>query len=972
MGTRQAAQILTLLAVLLLLGACGGGVPPVYEYSGYLTEDIPPCRPVEGSEVDPCDPDAGTITPSGESSIILGSEPLGMSHFLNSTSLDVAHLVVRGTYLPDTVRCADTAMLFRPPSYDTHDWESFLGPAHLINCYVDVRVNEYILGSGPPTLTVLVAYNFYGYEFPEDVERSRRNLEQTLLVGGEHSIVWVPDGGIEGREVILFVGPSVNAASEAWEEMYAWDVVRRSGKVVAIHPYSQYWKGDARQTHIDALEMEIPALTTAVQAAHQARLTAHGGRTGPDTSWPMLQTDANRLSDFFTAIGAGQQVKPTPPCGLSVPDQVDNPDLMLECAALLASKDELAGTADLNWDTATAIGSWDGVTTEGTPARVTKLLLDDEDLTGTIPDGLGILTSLTHLELSDNSLTGAIPRSIGRLDDLVEVRLSGNSLTGCIPYGLKSVTTNDLASLGLLYCPPPPDTVRGGISTETTMPLTWTAVASATKYRVEYRGNHWTVDADDITGTSHTVDGLYCREAYQFRVSAYGDGTTYPAVWSDPSEPLTRVTASCSPPTFSEDPYRFTIRDDAPVGTVIGTISATDDSGGAVVYQPYEWGPGAFAADRLEINEQTGAITVEQSLINPPVNQAGITVHAYDEAGGRAEADVLIEIEPSCGSGTAVSNAASNPGLLADCNTLLGLQSALAGTVTLNWSTGLNIRDWDGVRLGGSPQRVTRLELDREGLTGSVPVELGNLEKLERLKLDRNDLTGSIPATLGRLTELESLYLNLNDLTGPIPVELGTLTNLDSVYLYDNDLTGAIPSELGNLTEVYDLWLHDNDLTGPIPPELGNMTDLSRLWLAGNGLTGTIPAELTNLTLTLLLLYGNSLEGCVPPSLKDVDLNDMDSLGLTDCQEGPAAPTGLSASLVDDTFVVTWTALSGVDEYEAQWRIEGLQRSMGGPGDGRHRQRHLHADGRTPVLVDLRVPGAGPRGRLHIHHPLGA
>ena len=110
---------------------------------------------------------------------------------------------------------------------------------------------------------------------------------------------------------------------------------------------------------------------------------------------------------------------------------------------------------------------------------------------------------------------------------------------------------------------------------------------------------------------------------------------------------------------------------------------------------------------------------------------------------------------------------------MADCRTLLGLQSDLAGTATLNWSADRNMINWDGIRLGGTPRRVTRLDLDGEGLTGVLPPALGDLEKLEWLELDRNDLTGSIPTTLGQLTELDGLYLNSNDLTGLVPVELG-------------------------------------------------------------------------------------------------------------------------------------------------------------------------------------------------------
>ena len=55
------------------------------------------------------------------------------------------------------------------------------------------------------------------------------------------------------------------------------------------------------------------------------------------------------------------------------------------------------------------------------------------------------------------------------------------------------------------------------------------------------------------------------------------------------------------------------------------------------------------------------------------------------------------------------------------------------------------------------------------------------MERLRRLDLDGNDLTGGIPPELGDLSNLVYLYLFGNDLSGEIPGELGRLSNLDSL-----------------------------------------------------------------------------------------------------------------------------------------------------------------------------------------------
>ncbi|CAI8040428.1 LRR receptor-like serine/threonine-protein kinase RCH1 [Geodia barretti] len=340
-------------------------------------------------------------------------------------------------------------------------------PFKEVNCYADVRVNAYIIGSGPPTLTVLArTFPYWVSETPENIAYTRNTAEAALLEGGHHNEGEVPAGGIAGREHVLFLDVSSDLSVEAWEVISTWDVQRiEDDTVIAVHPHRDLWRQfhpDDYLIHLSKLEMELPAFTLAATAAHQARLTEYGGRTGSDTRLPMLVTDANRIRQYYTVIGAynhpdGPPIQPPPPCGLTVPNPADNPGLMLDCMPLLAAKGTLAGTATLDWSVDTAVTGWEGVTVAGSPRRVTKVLLSDESLSGTIPLELGDLSELTHLDLSSNSLTGEIPRELGRLSNLQEIRLSGNLLTGCIPVALKDVPTNDLSSLNLLDCPPAPE-----------------------------------------------------------------------------------------------------------------------------------------------------------------------------------------------------------------------------------------------------------------------------------------------------------------------------------------------------------------------------------------------------------------------------------------------------------------------------------------------------------------------------------
>ena len=103
---------------------------------------------------------------------------------------------------------------------------------------------------------------------------------------------------------------------------------------------------------------------------------------------------------------------------------------------LLSIKDTLRGTADLNWDGATAIHAWDGVGAwygQDVSGCVTGLNLAGRSLDGILPDRWEGLPLLRELWLEENALTGEIPETLGNLPDLTLVALSHNDFVGCVP-----------------------------------------------------------------------------------------------------------------------------------------------------------------------------------------------------------------------------------------------------------------------------------------------------------------------------------------------------------------------------------------------------------------------------------------------------------------------------------------------------------------------------------------------------------
>ena len=126
---------------------------------------------------------------------------------------------------------------------------------------------------------------------------------------------------------------------------------------------------------------------------------------------------------------------------------------------------------------------------------------------------------------------------------------------------------------------------------------------------------------------------------------------------------------------------------------------------------------------------------------------------------------------------------------------LVALYNATDGA---NWTTNTNwtsddepLSSWSGVTTN-SDGRVTAVELNGNGLDGTLPAALGDLSELEQLDLRDNDLSGALPSELGNLTNLTSLLLNESRaLTGPLPAGLRELADLETVNIEETELCAS-------------------------------------------------------------------------------------------------------------------------------------------------------------------------------------
>nr|CAD1843069.1 unnamed protein product [Ananas comosus var. bracteatus] len=163
-----------------------------------------------------------------------------------------------------------------------------------------------------------------------------------------------------------------------------------------------------------------------------------------------------------------------------------------------------------------------------------------------------------------------------------------------------------------------------------------------------------------------------------------------------------------------------------------------------------------------------------------------------------------------------------------------------------------------------SLEKLSKLLLLGNSLTGQLPPSVSDCQSLVRLRLGENQLSGEIPKDIGKLQNLVFL-----DLYGEIPPQLGELMNLEQLDLSQNRFSGDIPSSFGNFSYLNKLILNNNLLTGPLPKSIRNLQKLTMLDLSGNSLSGPVPPEigfLTSLSISLNLSF-NKFVGELPEEM---------------------------------------------------------------------------------------------------------
>ena len=295
------------------------GRPPV----SYLEEVMPPCTPIEGSEEETCrsgfplnslgrgqsfhNTEVISVSLNSSGEIDVNSVSLVHADYFYETAelnptisqivagetrlVSYPHLVIRGTTKPHTTRC------------EKYPWR--WAEARWLNykCFVDVRVNEYIIGKGPADLTIAVYQESVGVEPPENWKLlSNEWLDERF----DYPAIRTAET-YEGREMIMLLTIPYISSVETLQIEGIYFVVKPKDGPISVSPL-----------HVEGLNLHTlyhaNILVDLVELYRDAAESRHESSDDPSPERrrylpPVLVDDANYLQDAYQRWAAEDEAR---------------------------------------------------------------------------------------------------------------------------------------------------------------------------------------------------------------------------------------------------------------------------------------------------------------------------------------------------------------------------------------------------------------------------------------------------------------------------------------------------------------------------------------------------------------------------------------------------------------------------------------------------------------------------------------
>ncbi|KAL6329645.1 hypothetical protein AAG906_026370 [Vitis piasezkii] len=355
----------------------------------------------------------------------------------------------------------------------------------------------------------------------------------------------------------------------------------------------------------------------------------------------------------------------------------------------------------------------------GNLRNLTNLYLHTNKLSGSIPQEIGLLTSLNDLVLEGNSLTGPIPHSIGKLRNLTTLHLSGNELSGSIPQEIGWLRLLDNLRLSF-------NNLNGSIPT---------SIGNLSSLTIFF------LDHNELSGAIPLeMNNITHLNSLQ----------------------------------LSENNFIGQLPQEICLGSVLERFTADGNYFTGPIPKGLKNCTSLFRV-RLERNELTGDIA-ESFGVYPTLNYIDLSSNNFygelSEKWGQCHMLTNLNISNNNISGAIppqLGKAIQLQQLDLSANHLSGKipkrDNNLSSSIPLELGNLFNLEI---------------LNLASNNLSGPIPKQLGNFWKLRSFNLMENRFVDSIPDEIGKMHHLESLDLSQNMLTGEVPPLLGELQNLET------------------------------------------------------------------------------------------------------------------------------------------------------------------------------------------------
>ncbi|XP_011007104.1 PREDICTED: receptor-like protein kinase HSL1 [Populus euphratica] len=476
-------------------------------------------------------------------------------------------------------------------------------------------------------------------------------------------------------------------------------------------------------------------------------------------------------------------------------------------------------------------------------SKLEILDLSQNYIVGTIPDDIDRLSRLSYLNLCANNFTGNIPAAIGRIPELRTLYLHDNLFDGTFPPEIGNLSK--LEELFMAHNGFSSSRLHSSFTQLKKLKMLWISGANLIGEIPQMIGEmvaleHLDLSSNKLTGN---IPGslfmlMNLRVLWLYRNKLSGE--------------IPQVVEALNL-TFVD------LSENNLTGTIPVDFGKLDKLSGLNLFSNHLSGEIPEGIGRLPALKDFKLFTNNLSGSIPPDLGRYSALERFEVCSNRLTGNLP---EYLCHGGSLMGVVAFDnklggelPKSLENCSSLLAVRisnNAFFGNIPVGLWTALNLQQLmisDNLFTGELPDEVSTslswLEISNNKFSGSISIEGNSWRNLVVFNASNNQFTGTIPLELTALPNLTVLLLDKNQLTGTLPPNIMSWKSLNILNLSQNQLSGQIPEKFGFLPDLVKLDLSDNQFSGDIPPQLGSLR-LVFLNLSSNNLMGQIPTEYEN------------------------------------------------------------------------------------------------------------------------------